>query len=744
MKEKNSIFKVAFGLISVSILLVSYKLLFIDRGFCNILHSQATLLMLKELFIYFALFCLSGLLEKYRIYILGGLVVIFTYSHCMLLPLLACTFYCVQIILLGHWIDEKIFKKFGQKIAVYFEFLVGVSANIIAFAVMSILGIGKILYLQCFVAVTGGLLLAKYYKIFFRKMKSAISFLNSQYNMIVIIVLFLMIAIGRAAIAIDYDSIWYGVRGALVLDNGKGIYENLNLTGCVYTYPKGFEILALPTSESESFGYIYMLNIIFSIYIIALSWSCTKELIGKEKAYIVAIMVSSVPGIMNMATTAKSDILTVIIQLISFYAGILFVKEEKKLYFEIALFAYILSLAFKPTAIIYSTAIFVPILFIYIMHHKKIKGDSRCLKIQILSVGTLFLVWLRTYMLTGMPAMSVWAGLFSKFGFKVKYPYTTSVANRGSNFRSVNTWFTRDVIYNAIERIKNFYLAPITEDMDHIVIVWGTVLITILTLVSLIIFIFGIRKFIDKFKSERIFRFVMFIFMIQFGGSIVTLWIGTKPDGNYFMLYYAISIISLGCFIVNNINALVGEATYCIRTITGLYIIYNLIVTSTTNWAWAQGFTPISWKNCGYYNNREQLKQRFAEWGVNQLYDEMCSSTRNRVMVFGKVDYWNLNCISEPYIDISYWGNGEIVSSPENYCDYLRYVQCDYIFVENGFVGTDSNEYCLLMKLFDENMVENVEEENGHILLDLGECDNNEFEEELKKEFINTFEYQIY
>lgn len=48
------------------------------------------------------------------------------------------------------------------------------------------------------------------------------------------------------------------------------------------------------------------------------------------------------------------------------------------------------------------------------------------------------------------------------------------------------------------------------------------------------------------------------------------------------------------------------------------------------------------------------------------------------------------------------------------------------------------------MKLFDENMVENVEEENGHILLDLGECDNNEFEEELKKEFINTFEYQIY
>lgn len=64
--------------------------------------------------------------------------------------------------------------------------------------------------------------------------------------------------------------------------------------------------------------------------------------------------------------------------------------------------------------------------------------------------------------------------------------------------------------------------------------------------------------------------------------------------------------------------------------------------------------------------------------------------------------------------------------------------------MENGFVGIDSNEYCLLMKLFDENMVENVEEENGHILLDLGECDNNEFEEELKKEFINTFEYQIY
>ena len=43
------------------------------------------------------------------------------------------------------------------------------------------------------------------------------------------------IQLGRMNIELDYDSLHYGLRSAFVLDNGKGLYENLGMMNLVYT-----------------------------------------------------------------------------------------------------------------------------------------------------------------------------------------------------------------------------------------------------------------------------------------------------------------------------------------------------------------------------------------------------------------------------------------------------------------------------------------------------------------------------
>ena len=70
----------------------------------------------------------------------------------------------------------------------------------------------------------------------------------AQAALLAFIITMVLIQAGRMNIELDYDSLHYGLRSAYVLDNGKGIYENLGMINLVYTYSKGLEVLVLPLS----------------------------------------------------------------------------------------------------------------------------------------------------------------------------------------------------------------------------------------------------------------------------------------------------------------------------------------------------------------------------------------------------------------------------------------------------------------------------------------------------------------
>ena len=78
--------------------------------------------------------------------------------------------------------------------------------------------------------------------------------------MLAAILALLLLQAGRMNLAVDFDSIWYGVRSHVMLNSGNGIYENLGTLGVVYTYPKGWEVLGLPLAGLPSYSFSISMN----------------------------------------------------------------------------------------------------------------------------------------------------------------------------------------------------------------------------------------------------------------------------------------------------------------------------------------------------------------------------------------------------------------------------------------------------------------------------------------------------
>ena len=126
----------------------------------------------------------------------------------------------------------------------------------------------------------------------------------------------LLLQAGRINIALDYDSLHYGLRTPYILNNGFGIYEHLGLANDIYYYPKGLEILTMPLNISVSYGFI----IAFSWWLLAAMlftlYDIVRKITNTSYALFAAGLAAFVPGIMNMGVSAKTDIITLLIQLI--------------------------------------------------------------------------------------------------------------------------------------------------------------------------------------------------------------------------------------------------------------------------------------------------------------------------------------------------------------------------------------------------------------------------------------------
>ena len=675
--------------------------------------------MAKETGVLFCLFLLIWTVAGKR-RIAGGLsaaaAFVFCWAHQIALPLAVSGIYLLYIGELGRRLRTMVFRLPDSDGAAA-DFLAGSCSLICLFCLMSLGGIGAIPWLQGFSLVTGMLLVGarlaeKRNRYHAGREEGRLSFAFC-FSMAVIFTMVCLQA-GRMNIALDFDSLWYGVRAPYILDNGRGFYENLGTIGIVYTYSKGFEILTLPLSGLPSYSFLISFNLWLAAGILALAYSMARHFMSRELAVFLSAFLSAVPGIMNMTVTAKTDIATLMFQVVMLFYMIRYLAEGKEqfryLFYSSA--AFFLTWTLKPTAMVFSTAVLgMSGLFLIVRGQlptwrlKELAGSFLMLA---LSLGALAGVWARTIIITGLPVTSVFSSILTKLGFEMKYPFNVNkLPNNGAYVEA------GDQISFFLKRLFCFFFLPEGVDMEHVILAWGGFVLAIL------FFLWIYLKVCEKNGGRQentlfsgYFKTVFIPFLLV---NLVSLYMLVQVDGNYFMLLYFLSAF-LGFYGLSQVKSRFTRRGVCIILLPVLGFL--VLSTSLTNWSWTIGYSPISWNHMGYYNHMEAEKAKMEASGNGQIWDILAEDPRNRLIAIGPhPDILSFPCSAQSYDDVTgTWGNVVLVKKMDYFVEFMDYAQTDYIYAKAGYMGEEERCYTLVRDLIEYGKLVPVCYENGNML----------------------------
>ena len=664
---------------------------------------------------------------------LGGAVFVIgaaAWLHVVFLPMVFAGLYAGYLTGVGYFLDRKVIRR---NLNVCWCFMAGAAVTITVFCLLSLMGQGSIAKLRFWV-VESGLLLVVWWlsgRVVGRRKvkdrKSSAGRWNHPVSavtalMLSAILMLLILQMGRMNGAVDFDSIWYGVRSDVMLNSGSGIYENLGTLGVVYTYPKGWETLTLPLAGLPSYSFPIAFNIWAAAFVLMAAYETANIRMGRREALWVPFLMAAVPGIMNMGVTAKADMMTLFFQILMVQGVMRYEKERRSEWLVMGLASGGVSLTMKPTAVIFSTAI-VGMAIVWLLWNRfgnrfaarsgQQTGDGsqdpagkwmcRELLVLIPAFGSLAGIWGRTLLLVGVPVTSVFYQAFQKLGFRIKYPFYAS------GFPSAGTelsWMEKIRFF--FGRLYGVLLNPQGDDMGHVIIAWGTVIPLAVLLLWLAGKIWGQRKKQAPEFLPLLLGAVIFI-------NLVSLYSLYQIDGNYYILFYFLVILA-GLAALERAGGWTWKAARAGLVPAWLFAV---IICCLTNWAWALGMGGIHPINKGYYNHIEAEREKRTAQGSGAIWDILASDPRNRVIALGEhPGVLTFPCSVQSYVDVSgYWGNPEVVSDAPEFLRYLHYAGTDYLYMEKEYVDTSVRIYQIVRKLVEEGWLTDVRDENGNLIL---------------------------
>jgi len=776
-------------LFCVAAVLIPAKTLFTGNGFfADYIHFTESKRMYVEIAI-LAVLIFGGLAflkrGRSRMYWLTAVVLVFSWIHVVFLPMVVSAVYLISLLAIGRFLRKRVFFRGTvwerPYFSFYMDFLFGASFAIVVYCLLSALGVGKIAWMRLSVYALGVAALGFDFSsiscqcimgwqtlswMLDGRDKVSVHVIETGKQALLFTgrhfwnrkcrnkpagsgasreiprrvrrawtlaagwcVLMFLIQVGRLNIALDFDTLWYGVRSQYIVAGGTGLYENPGLVGMVYVYSKGFEVLTLPLCDLASHSYLTFFNLWLAVLGIgAMVWNAVlltgnrKQETEKKLTYhsvlpgiMAAVLTVSVPGIMNMALTAKADLITWLLQLIMLgcFFQYIHVYENHWISLSGAAGSYFLSLTMKPTSLVFSTAVFgmMGVYLLWFWFHERGAAAElfhrmvRLIVSLCLPFGALTGIWARTMKITGMPVTSVFTSIFAWFGFKMKYPFATSELPQ--NYQEEST------LHVLARRIWQMLMQPQGEDMGHVILAWGTSLMAVLIVMLVLYGIFS-KKGDEQSHIWNAALVIFFPFVIV---SLISLSMLYQIDGNYFMLLY--SMLILGACRAMVYFKKIGFYPLASKCLAPLLVL-NLIVTAISSWAWTAGFSEIHLLNKGRVNHRAQEQARMEEKGNTLIWQEVSQDPENRVIAFGTHPYClQFPCNVESYKDItSPWGNVELVNSPEAFETYMAYAKTDYVYAEASYLGPGSWEWSLdlLRELIRRGSLTDLFFENGNML----------------------------
>ena len=701
---KKRLICVLLFIISAAISIYSYLLLANQTQIVEYIEESAT----KELFVeHFLLFI--GFYLIFRV-VKSKSIIVFTvsfisgtylYLHQAATALIIVFIYVKALIWLGEILLLFIRKKYKEESNItrlLNSFVIGSLFYIISVCIMSALHIASIEVIRAYTLLLTALTIVLYlwlriFKVIEVKSYSVfeeefVKLRGKNYFFVgtAIMLSALLLQLGRINIALDYDSLRYGLRSLSVLIGNTGIYDKLGTVNDVYVYPKGLEILTLALNNEITFGFVLSFNYICAILMLICVYEiisvCTESI---NKAWLGVVLVSVTPAVMNMSISAKTDIITLLMQLISVLNMCIYIKKKKVYYIIFALTALLASIIYKPTSLLFSFGIGAANLIYLFFEHILNKNKSERVKdkksfdvsfIYLLSFPLLAIVFVyaRTYMLTGHIITSVYSSVWYKLGMETKYPYTIGIYKSGG--MNMSSGESVDMIY----RLFQLFIAPTKE--VHIYIASPTVLIAVLAVVSIILFV---RFLFKKNNNKEIFAYIAVLLAADALVSLISLFILNQIDGNYFILLFTL-IITTTCFLVER-----DSLKYLFRGLLPC-IVFAFFITGLTNWAGVRGLSETinDESTFGIYNHHNKfldrdLKERkeFAD-----AYEDLKELGNPRALLLSDDDSLSaLGLDIRTYTDITgSGGNPAVVKTLDHFKRYLDYAQIKYICVDKEYL----------------------------------------------------------
>ena len=732
------------AVLTVAAVLYSSEQIFIKGILEWCTKQKAYHMMAAEVFLLFVLFfVVMAVLKNTRLKLFAVLTVmsVFLWGHVVFVPVVVSGLYIGYLLLAGRWFKRRVLR-LEEEDGAAADFLAGSSLVVLVFCAMSAVGIGSIPWLQGAVCGSAVIFFARWFVKALRKENrkagkraghwfcpGPVSRLTSTTwpdglkgaLCLAFILAMFCIQLGRLNSAVDFDSLWYGVRPQYILNNGNGIYENLGTIGIVYTYSKGWEILTLPLSTLPSYSFLLSFNVWMTAGVLVLGYKIAGFFMGKEYSMAAAALFSAIPGIMNMAGSAKTDIITLLFQLILIYYLLCYLKNGRKAwrYLMYSAAAFFFSWTLKPTAMVFSTAVFgMSCLFLLWNRflpfgggkkkEKKIGRQAGSLGILLVSVAALLAVWARTMIITGLPVTSVFSSVLTKIGFEMKYPFhISSIPNSGAGLSAVE-----QAVFFA-KRLFGFLLRPLGDDMDHVILAWGG--FALFSMMLLWITCLVCRKRVDNDERRFYVSYLKTVYIPFLIVNLVSLFMLSQVDGNYFMLLYLLTVV----YVLRLADRLTARGLR--RGVMALLVpvmCLGAITASLTNWSWSLGFSPVSWKHRGYLNHQEVSHQLMIARGNGQIWDILAEDPQTRVISVGAhPETLAFPCNVQSYDDINgSWGNVYLVKNMDSFVEFMDYARTDYVYVQAGYMKEGQRRYSLVRSLVEYGKIIPVCYEAGNVL----------------------------
>lgn len=603
----------------------------------------------------------------------------------------------------------------------------------------------------------------------FKDTKQFFSFLEKDFQEgalypLVFALPFFILQMNRSNVALDYDSLRYGLRSAYVLFP-EGFFSAHGQINSVYSYPKGLELLTYPLNYLPGYGFLLS----FSLWIYLALASVFGLLLfhfqkNRKKLYLGILCFFLLSSVGNMSLTMKTDLFTLLLQLSALY----FFLKGKRLQSCFLLF---FSYSFKPTAVVFSTLLGIVFLLAMLLEFfgkRSIKTNSQVntdrntntnasinaktginsnintnynriqakgekwtseLPFVLFSLVYTGLITLRTFLITGLPFSTTFTGIFKAIGFHVNWPFNLDAHVDYSGELS----FSESAL-SFFRRLFSFLFYPVGEDMEHVAIAWSGVLFPLILLFALWqCFSIG-RKCLPGKNSlpggnsllernsssgrEAFLRMgsreaslwdylplsLSFLVIMAFSLlSFVMLW---QIDGNYYILWESLALLL--CFSGGNLQEKRGIILLLKAFFFFPFYLAAFLGTITTSWAGAVGFTPIDLANKGYYDHALVELENQGEKGSLPAFSEMAKNPRHHVLAFAETpECYRIPCNVQSITDVEGSGGSPgLYDSPLYFAWFLKWSDTDYVYLEQSFLHDEREERAreMLLQMAEEGI----------------------------------------